>query len=170
MISQIISDRKIRSGKESVSDPKSKWQTAAMLKFPALSQVRVTRSLVIRLCFLNLSFLSSLVCSHCRVLYLFNRSLGFQKLQKTEHNDSITWRENDHDVSITKFKRVLTTLKNAKKVLEGDCDSLLELFRQVIMEVPSSSPSEVEDYEPNNDRLDSFLYLHMTKPVSNEDF
>lgn len=30
----------------------------------------------------------------------------------------------DHDVSITKFKRVFTTLENAKKVLEGDCDSL----------------------------------------------
>ena len=25
--------------------------------------------------------------------YLFNRSLGFQKLQKTEHNESNTWRE-----------------------------------------------------------------------------
>lgn len=34
----------------------------------------------------------------------------------------------DHDVAITKFKRVLTTLENAKKVLEGDCDSLFELF------------------------------------------
>ena len=67
----------------------------------------------------------------------------------------------DQDVSITKFKRVLTTLENIKKVLEGDCDSLLELFRQFIMEVPSSSPSEFEDYDPNNDRLDSFLYLHM---------
>ena len=67
----------------------------------------------------------------------------------------------DHDVSITKFKRVLTTLENAKEVLEGDCDSLLELFRQFIMEVPSSSPSEFKDYDPNNDRLDSFLYLHM---------
>ena len=66
----------------------------------------------------------------------------------------------DHDVSITKFKRVLTTvtLENAKK---GDCDSLLELFRQFIMKVPSSSPSEFKDYDPNNDRLDSFLYLHM---------
>ena len=42
----------------------------------------------------------------------------------------------DHDVSITKFKRVLTTLENAKKVLEGDCDSLLELFKQFIMEGP----------------------------------
>ena len=67
----------------------------------------------------------------------------------------------DHDVSITKFKRVLTTLENAKKVLEGECDSLLELFRQFIMEAPSSSPSEFKDYDPNNDRLDSFLYLHM---------
>ena len=67
----------------------------------------------------------------------------------------------DHDVSITKFKRVLTTLENAKKVLEGDCDSLLELFRQFIMEVPSSCPSEFKDYDPNNDRLDSILYLHM---------
>ena len=67
----------------------------------------------------------------------------------------------DHDVSITQFKRVLTTLENTKKVLEGDCDSLLELFRQFIMEVPSSSPSEFKDYDPNNDRLDSFLYLHM---------
>lgn len=67
----------------------------------------------------------------------------------------------DHDVSITKFKRVLTTLENAKKVPEGECDSLLELFRQFIMEVPSSSPSEFKDYDPNNDRLDSFLYLHM---------
>ena len=62
----------------------------------------------------------------------------------------------DHDVSITNFKRVLTTLENAKKVLEGDCDS--QLF---IMEVPSSSPSEFKDYDPNNDRLDFFLYLHM---------
>ena len=35
----------------------------------------------------------------------------------------------DHDVSITKFKRVLTTLENAMKGLQGDCDSLLELFR-----------------------------------------
>ena len=26
-------------------------------------------------------------------LYLFNRSLGFQKLQKTEHKESITWRK-----------------------------------------------------------------------------
>ena len=65
------------------------------------------------------------------------------------------------DFSITKFNRVLTTLGNAKNVLEGDCDSLLELFRQFIMEVPSSSPSEFIDYDPNNDRLDSFLYLHM---------
>ena len=55
----------------------------------------------------------------------------------------------------------MTTLENAKKVLEGACDSLLELFRQVIIEVPSSSPSEFNDYDPNNDRLDSFLYLHM---------
>ena len=67
----------------------------------------------------------------------------------------------DHDVSITKFKRVLTTLENAKKVLEGDCDSLIELFRQFIMDFPSSSPPEFKDYDPNNDRLDSFLYLHM---------
>ena len=67
----------------------------------------------------------------------------------------------DHDVSITKFKRVLTTLENAKKVLEGECDSLLELFRQFIMEVSSSCPSEFKDYDPNNDSLDSFLYLHM---------
>ena len=67
----------------------------------------------------------------------------------------------DHVVSITKFKRVLTSLENAKKVLEGACDSLLELFRQFIMKVPSSSPSEFKDYDPNNDRLDSFLYLHM---------
>lgn len=35
----------------------------------------------------------------------------------------------DHDVSIIKFKRVFTTLENAKKVLEGDCDSLWQLFR-----------------------------------------
>ena len=55
----------------------------------------------------------------------------------------------------------MTTLENAKKVLKGACDSLLELFRQVIIEVPSSSPSEFNDYDPNNDRLDSFLYLHM---------
>ena len=55
----------------------------------------------------------------------------------------------------------MTTLENAKKVLEGACDSLLELFRQFIMEIPSSSPSEFKDYDPNNDRLDSFLYLHM---------
>ena len=68
---------------------------------------------------------------------------------------------NDHDVSIKKFKRVLTTLENAKKVLEGDCDSLFELFRQFIMEVPSSSPSQFKDHDPNSDRLDSFLYLHM---------
>ena len=55
----------------------------------------------------------------------------------------------------------MLTLENAKKVLKGACDSLLELFRQVIIEVPSSSPSEFNDYDPNNDRLDSFLYLHM---------
>lgn len=55
----------------------------------------------------------------------------------------------------------MTTLENAKKVLEGACDSLLELFRQFIMEIPSSSLSEFKDYDPNNDRLDSFLYLHM---------
>lgn len=67
----------------------------------------------------------------------------------------------DHDVSITKFKKVLTTLENAKKVLEGDYDSFSELFRQFIMEVPSYYPSEFKDYDPNNDRLDSFLYLHM---------
>ena len=42
----------------------------------------------------------------------------------------------DHDVSITKFKRVFTTLENAKKVLEGDCDSLWQLFRQFTTEVP----------------------------------
>ena len=35
----------------------------------------------------------------------------------------------DHDVSIRKFKRVFTTLENAKKVLEGDCDSLWQVFR-----------------------------------------
>ena len=29
------------------------------------------------------------------------------------------------------------------------------------MEVPSSSPSEFKDHDPNNDRLDSFLYRHM---------
>ena len=29
------------------------------------------------------------------------------------------------------------------------------------MEVPSSSPSEFKDYDPNNGRLDSFLCLHM---------
>ena len=64
MISQITF---AKSGEESVSDPKLKWQAAAMLKFPPLSQVRVTRSLVIPIWFLNLSslFLSSLVCSHC---------------------------------------------------------------------------------------------------------
>ena len=40
-----------KSTEESVSDPISKWQGAAMLKFPSLSQVRVTRSLTIPLCF-----------------------------------------------------------------------------------------------------------------------
>ena len=40
-----------KSSEESVSDPISKWQGAAMLKFPSLSQVRVTRSLTIPLCF-----------------------------------------------------------------------------------------------------------------------
>ena len=79
----------------------------------------------------------------------------YKLLRSKEHDEC------DHDVSITKFKRVLTTLENAKKVLEGDCDSLLELFRQFIMEVPSSSPAEFKDYDPNNDRLDSFLHLHM---------
>ena len=36
-----------KSSEESVSDPNPKWQVAAMLKFPSLSQVRVTRSLTI---------------------------------------------------------------------------------------------------------------------------
>lgn len=60
MISQITF---AKSGEESVSDPKSKWQTAATLKFPSLSQVRVAKILVITICFLNLSslFLSSLI-------------------------------------------------------------------------------------------------------------
>lgn len=35
----------------------------------------------------------------------------------------------DYDVFIIKFKRVLIIFENVKKVLEGECDFFLELFR-----------------------------------------
>ena len=42
-----------------------------------------------------------------------------------------------------------------QSTFEGRCEKRRGLCTNV------SSPSEFKDYDPNNDRLDSFLYLHM---------
>jgi len=49
-----------------------------------------------------------------------------------------------HDVSITKFKRVLTTLENAKKVLEGDCDRFWNYLDNLLWKSPLLLPQSSE--------------------------
>ena len=65
------------------------------------------------------------------------------------------------DDCIAKFGRVLHKLSDLHQVRDADCDTIQQQFRSFVNEVVPANSTTFKDFNPNNERLDTFLVVYL---------
>ena len=65
------------------------------------------------------------------------------------------------DNCIAKFGRVLHKLSDLHQVRDADCDAIQQQFRSFVNEVVLANSTTFKDFNPDNERLDTFLAVYL---------
>ena len=65
------------------------------------------------------------------------------------------------DDCIAKFGRVLQKLSDLHQVRDADCDAIQQQFRSFVNEVVPANSTTFKDFNPDNERLDTFLAIYL---------